>query len=113
LGVHDPIGMLATAQSDRFAIFLQDSWTIANRFTLNIGVYYPEVAELHGLTAEGKYPREYESTLRVRIGTLMPGGHDHWWEVRGGSDLAENRRALHDYCHHQLHQRRGYKVFKA
>jgi RNA-directed DNA polymerase len=32
---------------------------------------------------------------------------------RGGSDLAENRRALHDYCHHQLHQRRGYKVFKA
>jgi hypothetical protein len=34
----EPLGLLATAHSDRFAIFLQDSWTIANRFTLNIGV---------------------------------------------------------------------------
>jgi hypothetical protein len=38
LQVLEPLGMLAKAHSDRFAIFLQDSWTISNRFTLNIGV---------------------------------------------------------------------------
>jgi hypothetical protein len=38
LQVIDPYGLVAAAHSDRFAIFLQDSWTIANRFTLNIGV---------------------------------------------------------------------------
>jgi len=31
----------------------------------------------------------------------------------GGSDRAENRIALHSYCHHQFHQRHGYKVLKA
>jgi RNA-directed DNA polymerase len=31
----------------------------------------------------------------------------------GGTDRAENLIALHPYCHHQFHQRYGYKVFKA
>jgi RNA-directed DNA polymerase len=33
--------------------------------------------------------------------------------AQGGSDGAENRIAVHPYCHHQTHQRRGYKVLKA
>lgn len=31
----------------------------------------------------------------------------------GGSDGAENRLAVHPHCHHQIHQRHGYKVLKA
>jgi RNA-directed DNA polymerase len=33
--------------------------------------------------------------------------------AKGGSDGAENRIALHPYCHQQYHQRHGYKVLKA
>jgi RNA-directed DNA polymerase len=33
--------------------------------------------------------------------------------TQGGSDKAENRIALHPYCHHPHHQRRGYRVLKA
>jgi RNA-directed DNA polymerase len=32
---------------------------------------------------------------------------------QGGSDGAHNRVAIHPYCHHQFHQRHGYKVLKA
>jgi RNA-directed DNA polymerase len=31
----------------------------------------------------------------------------------GGSDALENKRLVHHWCHHQYHQRRGYKVLKA
>ncbi|MBP1464510.1 group II intron reverse transcriptase/maturase [Candidatus Chloroploca sp. M-50] len=31
----------------------------------------------------------------------------------GGSDEPENKRPVHRWCHHQHHQRRGYKVLKA
>jgi RNA-directed DNA polymerase len=31
----------------------------------------------------------------------------------GGSEGAENQMAVHPYCHHQTHQRHGYKVLKA
>jgi hypothetical protein len=34
----EPFGTIANIHSNRFAIFLQDSWTISNRFTLNIGI---------------------------------------------------------------------------
>jgi RNA-directed DNA polymerase len=32
---------------------------------------------------------------------------------KDGTDTAENLIALHPYCHHQFHQRHGYKVLKA
>jgi hypothetical protein len=38
LHVREPFGSIAAIHSDRFALFLQDSWTINNRFTLNIGI---------------------------------------------------------------------------
>jgi hypothetical protein len=34
----EPYGTIADFRSDRIAIFLQDSWTISNRFTLNLGI---------------------------------------------------------------------------
>ena len=36
--VREPFGTVANIHSNRYAIFVQDSWTIAERFTLNYGV---------------------------------------------------------------------------
>jgi hypothetical protein len=36
--VRDPFGVVAKVNSTRWAVYLQDSWTIADKFTLNIGV---------------------------------------------------------------------------
>lgn len=36
--VREPFGVIANIYSMRWAIFLQDSWTISNRFTLNFGI---------------------------------------------------------------------------
>jgi len=38
VGVRDPFGVVATVTSTRWAVYLQDSWTIADKFTLNLGI---------------------------------------------------------------------------
>jgi len=38
MGARDPLGTIANISSNRMAIFLQDSWTIGNKLTLNLGV---------------------------------------------------------------------------
>jgi hypothetical protein len=61
----------------------------AGSFTVNLGVYFPGIEEpLTGGTSSDP-PREYECTLRQRLGGLMPGsGGDRWWTVTEGSDLS-------------------------
>ena len=60
---------------------------LTGNFTLNLGVYHPRVASRRGLVASGAYPREYESTARQRVGHLMPGVSDYWWEITSSTDL--------------------------
>lgn len=55
------------------------------KFTINLGVYHPEVAALVGSVAQGK-PKEYQCTIRTRIGDLMPGKADFWWSLNADSD---------------------------
>jgi len=38
LHVRDPFGTVAEVTSTRWAIYLQDSWTISDKFTLNLGI---------------------------------------------------------------------------
>ena len=38
MAAYDPLGTVADIHSNRYAIYIQDSWTIADRFTLNFGV---------------------------------------------------------------------------
>lgn len=38
MAAYDPLGTVADIASNRIAVFLQDSWTISNRLTLNFGV---------------------------------------------------------------------------
>lgn len=51
---------------------------------------------------------------RVPFGTNDPIDEDHIVPRHaGGADKPENMRPMHRWCHHQHHQRRGYKVLKA
>jgi Domain of unknown function (DUF4304) len=59
------------------------SWNEGGRgqFTLNIGRYFPAVAELEGARIGNEVPKEYECTIRERIGGLTPEKNDYWWEI--------------------------------
>ncbi|WP_459204243.1 DUF4304 domain-containing protein (plasmid) [Ralstonia pseudosolanacearum] len=63
-------------------------WNVGNegKFAINLGVYATAIAALAGQRPlEGK-PKEYESTVRVRLGVLAY-GDDHWWSIAPHSDL--------------------------
>lgn len=77
--VRSPFGTLAKAHSNRYAIYVQDSWTIANKLTLNFGVraereYIPSFgsAEQHlalGLPATFYFIKfNFDDKLAPRIG---------------------------------------------
>lgn len=51
------------------------------RFTLNLGLYIPQIEVLAGQPPLQGKPKEYECTLRERIGALMPQARDHWWTL--------------------------------
>jgi hypothetical protein len=50
-------------------------------FTMNLGVYFPVVAELIDVFQIKAYPKEYDCTIRTRIGMLMPDMCDKWWRI--------------------------------
>jgi len=54
-----PFGSFYNVYNERWAVYLQDSWTIADRFTLNLG-----------LRAESEYMPPYTATL--------PAGFENW-----------------------------------
>ena len=55
-------------------------------YTLNIGVYIPELARTP--PSQGGWVADYQCTIRERIGTLLPGRQDTWWPV-GSVDAAD------------------------
>jgi hypothetical protein len=56
-------------------------------FTINLGVYLPAIADLSEALPVRGLPKEYECTLRERIGSLMPCNRDYWWAIESGSNL--------------------------
>lgn len=57
------------------------------RFTLNLGVYFHGVATRLARPAAGKTPKEYDATVRLRIGHLLPEERDYWWEICSHTDV--------------------------
>jgi hypothetical protein len=49
------------------------------RFTVNLGVYVPEVAEYHLARLPKGFVREYHCSVRNRLGPLGPERQDIWW----------------------------------
>ncbi|ANM11344.1 MULTISPECIES: DUF4304 domain-containing protein [unclassified Rhizobium] len=56
------------------------------KFVVNLGVYVAAVAALAGKVEMHGKPKEYESTIRERLGSLAY-GEDHWWAIESGSNL--------------------------
>ena len=69
-----------------------DKWNqgSSGRFTINLGVYFPELAQLmETLPLSGVYPKEHECNVQERLGSLMHDGRDVWWEIDAGTDVAK------------------------
>jgi len=58
-------------------------------FAVNLGVYHPAVATItDALPFTGKFPKEYDCTVRKRLGALMCDGRDYWWPVAADTDIS-------------------------
>jgi hypothetical protein len=55
--------------------------------TINLGVYWPKVQEMLGETCLTFPPKEYNCTLRQRLGPLFDEGRDYWWSFTPNSDI--------------------------
>jgi uncharacterized protein DUF4304 len=66
------------------------SWNTADmgQFTINLGLYFPELAPLVAWGRTSERPTEPACQVRMRIGHLMPGGLDRWWKLGPTSDVA-------------------------
>jgi hypothetical protein len=51
------------------------------RFTINLGVFFPEVAAFIDPGRVPERPKEYQCTIRARIGKPMDAATDYWWSV--------------------------------
>jgi Domain of unknown function (DUF4304) len=67
------------------------------RFTVNLGVYVPEVAR-YGVGEAGAFVPEYACCIRTRLGHIGGERRDMWWEARADQRIvAEMRdRLKHD-----------------
>jgi hypothetical protein len=55
------------------------------KFTVNLGVYVPEVARYHGGAEARSFVREYHCCVRARIGELGRERADLWWDLAPSS----------------------------
>jgi len=62
------------------------------KFTVNLGVRVPEVAEQQGLSAPKSFVQEYHCCVRTRLGRLGLEPIDRWWDIRRDEALTEELR---------------------
>jgi hypothetical protein len=66
-------------------------------FTINLGVYVPEVAKHYGGGEAGTIVHEYHCCVRARLGKLGPEQTDTWWDLRSeGLGLGLQQRLERD-----------------
>ena len=66
-------------------------------FTVNLGVYVPEVAGHHGGGAPKSWVQEYHCCVRARLADAAGEERDIWWHARAeGAVIADVRRLLAD-----------------
>lgn len=77
------------------------NWSTAKelQFTVNMGVFYPEVLALgpfDGWKPSPSGPPEHKCQLRARLGQFMPGGEDKWWTIHAVDDAGPVANELRD-----------------
>jgi len=80
---------------------VQGSWTNFDdkgRFTVNLGVYFPEAARIDGEFQVTERPSAQDCIVQERIGNLMPDRHDYWWSFDPTSSLEEIAHELTLAC---------------
>ena len=60
---------------------LRQSLYLYGKFTVNLGVYVPEVALFWGPIQEQGFIQEHSCCIRMRLGNVAPEGRDIWWEL--------------------------------
>lgn len=70
-----------------------DPW---GRFTVNLGVYVPEMRRMS--SPRGSWVTEPICRLRWSLGNVMPDGLDQWWDLRDRLSLEEVLSAVVDYA---------------
>ncbi len=72
------------------------------KFTVNVGVYYPTIADVSDALPVTGAPKEYDCTIHARIGALQEDRRDFWWTIEPSSDDAAIAKDLaqdvRDYC---------------
>jgi hypothetical protein len=65
-------------------------WNTAREgeFTINLGVYHRDLAELHDILPPVKSPKVYDCVIQQRIGLIMPERLDHWWSITRSTNIA-------------------------
>lgn len=61
-------------------------------FTVNLGVYVPEVARHHGGGEVKSWVREYDCCVRARLGEASGEKQDIWWHARAVDGVIEDVR---------------------
>jgi hypothetical protein len=54
---------------------------LGGNFTVNVGVYFPVISKLTGAPPVKNQPKEYDCTIRERIGLITKENKDTWWEI--------------------------------
>ncbi|WP_445372303.1 DUF4304 domain-containing protein [Methylomonas sp. HW2-6] len=63
-------------------------------FTVNLGVYVPEVAEFHGGCLAKSWVQEYNCCIRDRLGPVSGLTKDIWWRTQNTPAVTEDIRTL-------------------
>src|SRR5271168_414765 len=85
----------------RIVNFQRNKWNTkeCGKFTLNIGAHFPSIATLlFGKDPMPTNPKESRCLLRVRVGLLMPGERDHWWDVTSKTNADDFTQEMRDVC---------------
>jgi len=61
-------------------------------FTLNLGVFVPEVAEIHGGGLPGRVIHDYNCCIRSRLSELQGANEDIWWHIPATPEAIANIR---------------------
>lgn len=75
----------------------QWNFGVTGRFTVNLGVYFRPVEALLASRPLPGLPKEYQCTLRARIGSLMPDDVD-WWEITTSTDIDDLAQTVAAAC---------------
>jgi hypothetical protein len=79
LHARQPFGSIANIHSDRYALFLQDSWTINNKFTVNIGIR----AEKENIPSFSDLPEFQDPPISFAFGDKIAPRIGFAWDLFG------------------------------